>query len=184
MEYDTDDDDIPLSKVNPCNSSIETYFLFKLFLQVRLKEKSDKSDDSFIDGLLGDLLGKLQEEIDCDKRCYITDKIIAELIELDINKNQSDEDTLCSVSRAFANCIIDDLTRDKVFPDVLSQDKLTDSVRKPLFVILQTVYGYSNSKDDQTKKSILIRFLAEMHCQLPSLGRFIFLYYTAPVFFS
>ncbi|KAH1013185.1 hypothetical protein HUJ05_012207 [Dendroctonus ponderosae] len=154
MEDDTDDDDIPLSKV-------------------RLKEKSDKSDDSFIDGLLGDLLGKLQEEIDSDKRCYITEEIIAELIELDINKNQSDEDMLCSVSRAFANCIIDDLPSDKVFPDVLSQDKLTDSVRKPLFVILKTVYGYSSSKDDQTKKSILIRFLAEMHSQLPCLGYFV-----------
>lgn len=137
---------------------------------MRLKEKGDKSDDSFIDGPLGDLVSKLQEETDSVKRCDITEEIIAELTDLDINKNQNDEDTLCSVSRSFVNCISEDLKSEKVFPDVPNQESLTDSVRNPLFVVLQTVYGYSNSKDDQINKSILIRFLAEMYPLLPSLG--------------
>ncbi|CAG9772465.1 unnamed protein product [Ceutorhynchus assimilis] len=154
LEDDTDDDDIPLSKV-------------------RLKEKGDKSDDNIIDGPLGDLVAKLQEELDISKRCDITEEIISELVDLDIIKNQNDEDTLCAVSRSFLGCISEDLKSEKVFPDVMSQENLTDSVRTPLFVVLQTVYGYTNSKEHQVNKSILIRFLAEMHPNLPNLGYFI-----------
>ncbi|KAL1508911.1 hypothetical protein ABEB36_003731 [Hypothenemus hampei] len=157
IEDDTDDDDLPLSKV-------------------RLKEKGDKNDDSIIEGVLGDLLGKLQEENDIVKRCDLTQEIIAELKDLNINKNQSDEELLCSVSRSFVSCLSEDLKSERVFPDVTSQENLTDSVRNPLFVILQTLYGYSNSKEDQMNKNLLIKFLAEMHPILPSLG-YLILYF-------
>ncbi|XP_050303687.1 integrator complex subunit 3 homolog [Anthonomus grandis grandis] len=155
IEDDTDDDDIPLSKV-------------------RLKEKSDKSDESLIEGPLGDLLAKLQEETDPRKRCDLAEEIVAELTDLDVNKNQNDVETLCACARTFAACVADDLRCDRVFPETTpSIENLTASVRSPLFVVLQTVYGYTNSRDDQLNKSVLIRFLAEMHPQLPTLGYYI-----------
>ncbi|XP_066151238.1 integrator complex subunit 3 homolog [Euwallacea fornicatus] len=157
LEDDTDEDDIPLSKM-------------------RSKEKGDKNDDSFIDGILGDLLAKLQEESDQAKRCEIAEEMTAELTDLDVNKNQNDEELLCAVARGFVKCLGEDLNSEKVFPDVPNQETLTDSVRNPLFVVLQTVYGFSNSKEDQANKSILIRFLAEMHPFLPSLG-YLILYF-------
>lgn len=138
---------------------------------MRLKGKGDKGDDSFIDGILGDLLAKLQEETSQLKRHEITEELVTELTDLDINKNQNDEELLCSVARAFVKCIGEDLKSEKVFPDVPNQENLTDSVRNPLFVVLQAVYGCSNSKEDQANKSVLIRFLAEMHPFLPSLGK-------------
>lgn len=154
LEDDTDDDDIPLSKV-------------------RLKEKNDKTDDSLIEGVLGDLVTKLQEETDSERRCDITDELLSELVDLDVHKNQNDEDTLCAVARSFVACVGEDLKCEKVYPDVPSQENLTDSVRSPLFVVLQTIYGYTSSKEDQSNKSVLMRFLAEMHPLIPSLGYFI-----------
>ncbi|KAF7280888.1 hypothetical protein GWI33_005436 [Rhynchophorus ferrugineus] len=154
IEDDTDDDDIPLSKV-------------------RLKEKSDKAEDGFMDGPIGDILAKLQDETDIKRRCDLTQEIITELTDLDLHNNQTDEDQLCLAARNFSNCIRDDLKADHVFPDVPTQDLLTESVRTPLFSLLKTVYSFTNSKDDQANKSILMRFLAEMYTHLPALGYFI-----------
>lgn len=61
IEDDTDDDDIPLSKV-------------------RLKEKNtDKTDDSVVDGPIGDTLIKLQQETDMQRRCDLMETFVEQV---------------------------------------------------------------------------------------------------------
>ncbi|CAH1974956.1 unnamed protein product [Acanthoscelides obtectus] len=148
LEDDTDDDDIPLSKV-------------------RLKEKSDKSDDSFIEGPVGELLQKLQQETDPEERCDLMEKMIDQLVELD-----DDDDLLPAIAKTFVNCVKDDV-KGEIFPDVMTQENLMDSIRSPLFVLFKTLYNFNK---DEPGKDVLYQLIAEMHNDLPSLG-YLILYF-------
>lgn len=148
LEEDTDDDDIPLSKV-------------------RLKEKSDKSDDSIIEGPIGETLLKLQQETDPDERCELTEKLIEQMIDLD-----EEDENLPAIAKTLSGCVKDDV-KGEIFPEVLTQENLLDSIKLPLFVLFKTLYGLNK---DEVGKDILYRLAAEMHHYLPNLG-YLILYF-------
>ncbi|XP_060526894.1 integrator complex subunit 3 homolog [Cylas formicarius] len=152
LEEDTDDDDIPLSKV-------------------RLKEKGDKSDDSLIEGHLGELLAKLHHETDPAKRSDLAEKFVDEVTGL--NVDDEDDETLGAVARSFVACVHDDVKSERVYPEVPTQDYLSESVRSPLFVVLKR--AYASAKDDPGREA-LMRLLADMHPHLPTLG-YLILYF-------
>lgn len=141
---DDDDDDIPLSKV-------------------RLKEKFDRSDDSVIEGPVGDLLGKMQQEKSASKRCDCMEEIIRHLITFD-----SDDDTLPVIARSLANCIEPDFA-DAIFPANPTEDSLLDSIKSPLFCLFRTLYSFSN-KQDEIGKATLFKLAAEMRTHRAGIG--------------
>lgn len=145
----TDDDDIPLSKV-------------------RLKEKVDKSDDSLVEGPLGETLTKLQQEQDLTKRCRVMEEFIEQLLE------QDDEDeNFANIAKVLSNLVRDDVTGE-IFPEDLTEENLIDSIKSPLFIIFKTLYRLTNK--EESSKEILNRLVAEMNTHIPNLG-YLILYF-------
>lgn len=118
LEDDTDDDDIPLSKV-------------------RLKEKT--GDGATVEGPIGDLLNKLQAETVAQKRCELTESLIEHLVDFD-----KDDDSLPAIATLFFNCIKSDFH--DLMPDNCDDDALLDSIKSPLFEILKTLYGFKKEE--------------------------------------
>lgn len=140
LEDDTDDDDIPLSKV-------------------RLKEKCDKLD--LIEGPIGEALYKIQNELDMEERCELMEKIIELLIDL-----EEDDEHIPAIAKSLSSSIKMDI-RDEIFPEIQTQEHLLDSIKSPLFVLLKTLYNFSK---DEVGKDVLNRLIAEMYPDLPNLG--------------
>ncbi|KAJ8982336.1 hypothetical protein NQ317_009452 [Molorchus minor] len=149
LEDDTDDDDIPLSKV-------------------RLKEKSDKSDDSLIEGPIGETLQKLQQETDPEERYEIAERLVELIMDMD-----EDDENIPIVAKAFSNCVRDDI-KGEIFPGDLTQENLLDSIKTPLYAVFKSLYGFN--KQDEVGKDVLYRFVADMHNDLPNLG-YLILYF-------
>lgn len=146
LEEDTDDDDLPLSKV-------------------RLKEKCDKLE--MIEGPIGEILYKFQNEVDMRERCEMTEKIIELIIDLD-----EEDDQIPLIGKSLSSCIKNDI-KDEIFPEVLTQENLLDSIKSPLFVLLKTLYSYNKTT---IGKDNLYRLIAEMYPDLPNLG-YLILYF-------
>ncbi|KAJ8948934.1 hypothetical protein NQ314_008312 [Rhamnusium bicolor] len=149
LEDDTDDDDIPLSKV-------------------RLKEKSDKSDDSLVEGPIGETLLKLQQESNAEDRCELMEKFVEQIMDLD-----EEDENLATIAKSLSNCVKNDV-KGEIFPEVLTQENLLDSIKSPLFILFKTLYGFT--KQDESGKDILNHLMAEMHGDLPNLG-YLILYF-------
>ncbi|XP_068912669.1 integrator complex subunit 3 homolog [Tenebrio molitor] len=149
-DTDEDDDDIPLS-------------------EVRLKEKTQDKLDESIEGPVGELLGKLQQEKDEEKRCELMESLIQNLTDYD----SEDEDTLPAIAKSLCNCIQDDFDGE-FFPESVSEDKLLDSVKSPLFILFHTLYNFS--KQDETGKDVLFKLMAEMRNFRQSIG-YLLLYF-------
>ncbi|KAG5882643.1 hypothetical protein JTB14_025116 [Gonioctena quinquepunctata] len=148
LEYDTDDDDIPLSKV-------------------RLKEKSDKSDDSLIEGPIGETLVKLQNESNAEEKVELTEKLIEQLIDL-----EEDDENLPAIAKSLVNCVKDDI-KGEIFPEVLTEENLLESINLPLFILFKTLYEFNK---DEIGKDVLYKVVAEMYNDLSNLG-YLLLYY-------
>ncbi|CAH0553615.1 unnamed protein product [Brassicogethes aeneus] len=152
-EDDTDDDDIPLSKV-------------------RLKEKGDKSDDSMVEGPIGETLSKLQQETNMEKRCCIMETFVEQLLEEE-EEDEDDDEKMPNIAKVLCNCIQGDL-KGEIFPGDSREEGLLDSIKSPLFVIFKTLYRLGSK--DEASKDILNRLAAEMHNHIPGLG-YLILYF-------
>lgn len=150
-DSDDDDDDIPLSKV-------------------RLKEKiQDKLDDN-IDGPVGELLTKLQTEREMNKRCDLMDGILENLMTY-----EADDDSIPIIAKLLGTCFEEDFKDDvQVFPEVLSDDNLRESIKSPLFVLFTSLYGFS--KQDEDGKEVLFKLSAEIRQFFPKIG-YLLLYF-------
>ncbi|KAL3279677.1 hypothetical protein HHI36_017183 [Cryptolaemus montrouzieri] len=124
LEEDTDDDDIPLS-------------------EVRLKKIVDK-DDSLIEGPLGETLSRLHQEPDVFKRCVVMESLVKQVMDL-----ESDDENLPLIARSLCNAIKEDF-QDEIFPPVVSDEALLDSIKLPLFVVYKVLYFFT--KQDDTGK--------------------------------
>ncbi|XP_044262871.1 integrator complex subunit 3 homolog [Tribolium madens] len=150
-DSDDDDDDIPLSKV-------------------RLKEKIlDKLDDS-IDGPLGEILTKLQLEKDEESRCGHMEAFLQTLMGFE----GDEDDNLPIIAKTLSNIIQDDHKSSDLSPEQMTDDKLLESIKMPLFVLFQTLYNFT--KQDEEGKEILLRLLTEMRTCFPSVG-YLLLYF-------
>ncbi|XP_050506939.1 integrator complex subunit 3 homolog [Diabrotica virgifera virgifera] len=153
LAYDSDDDDdIPLSK-----------------LQMKAKLKQA---DNFIEGPIGETLQKLQNETDTDERNDLMEKLIGQVMDLD-----EDDENLPAVAKRLVNSVKDEVTGE-IFPDVLTEDKLTDSMKSPLFMMFKTMYGLTK---DELGKDVLYKLISEMYTELPSLGYLIIYYLKAKI---
>ncbi|CAG9815347.1 unnamed protein product [Phaedon cochleariae] len=148
LEYDTDDDDIPLSKV-------------------QLKEKSDKLDDSlkWIHGW--NTLTKLQTETDSEERVDLMLMLIDLLKEL-----EEDDENIPGIAKSLASCFKEDM-KGEVFPEMVTEENLMESINSPLFTLFKTLYEFNK---DEFGKDILYKIAAEIHNEMPSMG-YLLLYY-------
>ncbi|XP_056642787.1 integrator complex subunit 3 homolog [Diorhabda sublineata] len=152
LAYDTDEeDDLPLSKV-------------------KLKEKN--KSEVFIEGPIGETLQKLQHETDTDERNDLMEKLIGQVMDLD-----EDDENLPAVAKCLVNSIKDEV-KGEIFPDVLTEENLMDSMKSPLFTLFKTLYGFSK---DELGKDVLYKVIAEMHNELPNLGYLIIYYLKAKI---
>ncbi|KAF5270976.1 hypothetical protein FQA39_LY08279 [Lamprigera yunnana] len=148
-EDDTDDDDIPLAKV-------------------RLKEKTLEKSDDLLEGPFKNLINRLQTDKDRDKRCEAMDSVIKLVLDLDIN---------AEVFSVLPKCICNSLQNDircEIFPEIVSDETLAESVKGPIFVLYRTLYKLC--KSDNTGKQLLLKLISEMYSVLPNLG-YLLLYF-------
>ncbi|KAF2881057.1 hypothetical protein ILUMI_25118 [Ignelater luminosus] len=149
-EEDTDDDDIPLARV-------------------RLKEKTiEKSDDMLLDGPLKACISRLQMEKVNERRNEAMDTVIQQILDLDI-----DSESLPSISKCLCNILQEDI-KSEIFPKVVNEETLLESVKSPLFVLYRTLF--SLCKQDSTGKQLLLKILSEMYSVQPNLG-YLLLYF-------
>lgn len=105
---------------------------------------------------------------------------LVQVIELDEDQQ---EDSLALIAKQLCNCVQDDI-KEELFPDQATEENLLNSIKTPFFVILKTLYSYSNNTSsnkqqhahDETGKDILNKLLAEMHAYVPNLG-YLILYF-------
>ncbi|KAJ3641544.1 hypothetical protein Zmor_028047 [Zophobas morio] len=149
-DSDEDDDDIPLSKV-------------------RLKEKTQDKLDESVEGPIGDLLVKLHQEKDAERRCGLMEDIIQNLVTFE----GDDEEALPVIAKTLCHYIQEDFGED-FFPESLSEGKLLESIKSPLFVLFQTLHNFS--KQDEEGKEVLYKLTAEMRNFRDSVG-YLLLYF-------
>ncbi|XP_031338335.1 integrator complex subunit 3 homolog isoform X1 [Photinus pyralis] len=148
-EDDTDDDDIPLAKV-------------------RLKEKSEKSEELLLEGPFKACISRIQTEKDKEKRCEAMENLIEHILDLDI-----DSDVFPSLTKCLCNAIQGDV-KAEIFPEVVNEETLLESVKLPIFVLYRTLYKLC--KHDNTGKQILLKLISELYGVLPNLG-YLLLYF-------
>lgn len=156
-EDDTDDDDIPLSKV-------------------RLKEKTqlDKGDSaealSVLEGELKSFVVRLQNEKDNEARCQAMESIVQHVIDVDLESETITALSTCLCSMFFGR--LDEVQ--KVFPEEVNDENLLDSIGSPLFVMFRNLYQLC--KEEDRRRQPLITLLAEMYQTLPKIG-YLLLYF-------
>lgn len=156
-EDDTDDDDIPLSKV-------------------RLKEKTqlDKGDSaealSLLEGELRGFVVRLQTEKDNEARCQAMESIVQHVIDVDLESETITALSTCLCSMFFGR--LDEVQ--KVFPEEVNDESLLDSIGSPLFVMFRNLYQLC--KEEDRRRQPLITLLAEMYQTLPKIG-YLLLYF-------
>lgn len=155
-EEDTDDDDIPLARV-------------------RLKKTSRSSNDdvSVLDGPIRLSLTKLQNENDQEKRCQLMDCIVNHIQDLD-----DEGDVISTLSKLLCS-ILDADFKAQIFPKILNNDALIQSIKSPLFVLFKSVYNLANvstKSADNSGKQMLLKVLAEMYSLQPNVG-YLLLYF-------
>lgn len=150
-EDDTDDDDLPLAKV-------------------RLKEKINDRD-SLIDGPLKLALTRLQNEKDTEKRCQLTEGLMDHIVELD-----EDSEVIPALAKTLCTSVLSEYLDGStpVFPEVINDETLAESLKSPIFVIFKVLYYLSSSDDDG--KHVLLKLLSELHALHNSVG-YLLLYY-------
>lgn len=156
-EDDTDDDDIPLSKV-------------------RLKEKTqlDKGDTSealnILEGELKNHVMKLQTETDNEIRCQAMESIVQHVIDVDLESEILTALSTCLCNMFFGR--LDEIQR--IFPEEVNDETLLDSIGSPLFVMFRNLYQLC--KEEDRRRQPLITLLAEMYQLLPKIG-YLLLYF-------
>ncbi|XP_025829891.1 integrator complex subunit 3 homolog [Agrilus planipennis] len=150
-EEDTDDDDIPLAKV-------------------RLKEKTvdNKNEEFLLKSTLRTLLSQLQNEKMKEKRCELTERLIDDILNTDI-----EPEALRTLAEMLYSIIQTDLKED-VLPKELTQENLLESIRSPLFTLFKSLYNFFKKEDES--KDQLLKLISEIYNFFPSVG-YLLLYF-------
>lgn len=148
-EEDTDDDDIPLS-------------------EVRLKEKIDKADESYIEGPVKTTLTKLQNDRDTSKRYQAMETLVSQIADLDL-----DTEMLPAVAKSLITILSEDFKLE-IYPKEATKEALSNSIKYPVFALFKGLFDYY--KQENNGKELLYKLIAEMYALQPSLG-YLLLYY-------
>lgn len=151
---DDDDDDIPLAKVKLKDSP-----------QTRV-DVSDIAQG--LDGPLKQAVENLCSETDNEAKCEAMERLVQQVIQ----DEDLDSDMLATLGSCLCTVLQQQL-RDRVFPDIVTEETVEDSIGKPLFVLFRNL---TELTEDDVRRLPLFTVLGEMYNQEPRIG-YLLLYY-------
>lgn len=164
VENDNDEEDIPLSRVKLRNAQ-------KVSNCVPKKEDITSQLNLILEPEeLKMAVESLHHETDNETRCQAMERIVQMVVEDEI-----DAEMIPSLVTCISTILSSQVSVD-IFPsENLSEDTFTDTISTPLFVMFRNQFQLSKEEDNRRK--LLARVLAEMQTILPRIG-YLLLYFS------